>query len=167
MIVSHLNQSAHHLLKQLENTISQLSDEQFCASIALLGGSTIGEHIRHILEFYVELLNGYEAGVINYDHRKRDNDLQTIRKAAIFKIKQLIPLLLKEDVNLLIAVNSDGVCVEQLPTNYAREMMYNLDHTIHHMALIRVGVSIVSKISLPANFGVATSTIKFRETCAP
>jgi hypothetical protein len=53
-----------------------------------------------------------------------------------------------------------------IPTNYYREVAYNLEHTIHHMALIRVGVNEVSSIVLPDQFGVAYSTIKYKEQCA-
>jgi hypothetical protein len=54
-----------------------------------------------------------------------------------------------------------------MPTNYYREMAYNLEHTIHHMALIRTGINDVSRISVPENFGVAISTMKYRKQCAP
>jgi hypothetical protein len=44
--------------------------------------------------------------------------------------------------------------------------MYNLEHTIHHMALIRIGISEVSDIRLSENYGVASSTIKHLQSCA-
>jgi hypothetical protein len=53
-----------------------------------------------------------------------------------------------------------------LATNYYREIAYNLEHTIHHMALMRIGIQEVSDISLSEDFGVASSTIKHRKQCA-
>ena len=53
-----------------------------------------------------------------------------------------------------------------IETNYYREVAYNLEHTIHHMALIRVGITEISTIQLPDDFGVASSTVKYRKQCA-
>jgi hypothetical protein len=53
-----------------------------------------------------------------------------------------------------------------ISTNYFREVAYNIEHTIHHMALIRVGINETTNILLPENFGVASSTIKYRKQCA-
>jgi hypothetical protein len=53
-----------------------------------------------------------------------------------------------------------------IATNFYREIAYNLEHTIHHMALIRIGINEVADINLPAEFGVASSTLKFRKECA-
>jgi len=166
-MINKLNQSISYLLIQLENSVSELSDEQFCTPIPLLGHSTIGQHIRHILEFYIELGNGYRNGIIDYDGRKRDHNLQTLRESAILKIQQISQLIKLENKELKVVVELDpeDECKQQLPTNYFRELMYNLEHTVHHMALIRVGISLTSTIVLPEDFGVAASTIKYKKMC--
>jgi len=52
-----------------------------------------------------------------------------------------------------------------IESNYYREIAYNLEHTIHHMALIRIGISEVSSVLLSEDFGVASSTLKHRRQC--
>jgi hypothetical protein len=69
---------------------------------------------------------------------------------------------------LVLEACYDDQSVESITisTNYYREIAYNLEHTIHHMALIRVGLNEVSGIQLPDDFGVASSTVKHRKQCA-
>ena len=161
-MIKQIHQSISHLLIQLENAVQELSDQQFSEPIPILGDSTIGQHLRHTLEFYNELDDAYQSGMINYDQRKRDHNLQTCRETAIAKIRQIRSNLNWENKELKIRVEYDDVDItqQQIQTNYFRELVYNLEHTIHHMALIKVGVSISSRIILPEDFGVAASTIK-------
>jgi hypothetical protein len=74
----------------------------------------------------------------------------------------------RPDKEMILEASYSDVETEPLriPTNYYREVAYNLEHTIHHMALIRVGIREVSSVELPADFGVASSTIKYRKQCA-
>ena len=53
--------------------------------------------------------------------------------------------------------------LNQLPTNYFREIAYNLEHAIHHMELIKIGINEVAAVKLPEGYGVASSTIKYRK----
>jgi hypoxanthine-guanine phosphoribosyltransferase len=47
-----------------------------------------------------------------------------------------------------------------------RELLYNLEHCIHHQALIKVVVLQSSTVFVNDNFGVASSTIEYRNRCA-
>jgi hypothetical protein len=71
-----------------------------------------------------------------------------------------------KELVLEAAYDDNSTEIISITTNYYREIAYNLEHTIHHMALIRVGITEVSSIQLPDDFGVATSTVKFRKQCA-
>lgn len=153
-------------LRQLEHAISQLSDHHFYTPIPLLGDATIGEHTRHILEFYIELFDSIENGIVNYDLRKRDHELQTLISVAIFKIKHITSLINREDCILHIALNGSKDNNDHLTTSYSRELLYNIDHCIHHMAFIKIGISSISNIKLPSDFGIAAATTNFRKSCA-
>ncbi|MEM9648432.1 MAG: hypothetical protein AAF969_08120, partial [Bacteroidota bacterium] len=59
---------------------------------------------------------------------------------------------------------TSGISTSTLVT--AREVMYNLEHTIHHHALIKVGIQFFTDIPLPESFGVAPSTLQHRQACA-
>ncbi len=69
--------SATENLTQLSDLVQQLNSEQYNKESDILSGGTIGQHVRHILEFYLLLVSGSFSGKINYDHRKRDIQIET------------------------------------------------------------------------------------------
>ncbi|ASZ11945.1 DinB family protein [Chitinophaga pendula] len=156
------------LLSQILQLLEQLTDKEYSNKIALLSDATIGQHIRHIIEFYLELNTGYASGIINYDKRKRDHSIEVDRTCAINKLQQLIAELEKENISLILETDYSTIdsTAELIKTDYMRELAYNLEHTVHHMALIRVGIYMFNRLELPKDFGVAISTIKYRSTCA-
>lgn len=167
-----LQQPLENLLAQLEYVLEELSNDQFSRPISVLSNSSIGQHTRHILEFFIELNNGYASGKVDYDQRKRNHAIETDHVFALEQLRIVLSnlnkpnkiLMLITDYNCTANPNKQAINFE-IATNYFRELVYNLEHTVHHMALIRIGVNEVSNITLPAQFGVACSTLKFRATC--
>ena len=155
-----LKQPILNLLEQLQSVTVRLSDQQYTMPSLLLYNSTIGQHMRHIIEFFLELNKGYDTGIINYDKRNRDYRIESDRHFAIYQLHDISKLLDKPDKTLLLAAEFDQMVT--INTNYYRELLYNLEHIVHHMALMRVAIT----IPLPESFGVASSTLKFRKACA-
>jgi hypothetical protein len=156
------------LLSQLQEMLEGLTDEEYNRKIEILSSASVGQHTRHIIEFFLELFIGYATGIVDYDKRKRDGGLETNREYARNVLQQVVGLLDFDNKALTLVVDfgDGGACSCRLPTNFYRELVYNLEHTVHHMALLRIGVNAVATISLPVNFGVAMSTIKYMKTCA-
>ena len=150
---------------QLNVALNSISDEEYVRPSEHLSNATIGEHTRHIIEMYQCLLNGYDEGIVCYDQRKRDEDIQT-NKELSQKILADIALRSErpnKDMRLR-AVYGDAAAEElNVHTNYYRELAYNLEHTIHHMALIKVGLKELNKTAVHESFGVASSTVRHRQ----
>jgi hypothetical protein len=164
----YLTESINNLLKQLQDVLENLSDKQYTMPVVLLSNSTIGQHTRHIIEIYSELNKGYDNGIIHYERRKRDPVIESDRQFAIQKLYEISKSLIKLDKVLSLAVDyttNDENEQANVSTNYFRELVYNLEHTVHHMALMRIGIAAVSDFQLPETFGVALSTLKFRKAC--
>ena len=157
--------SIKNALDELSDLLKQLSKEDYTLPCYGLSNATIGEHTRHIIEMFQCLNIQYENGIVNYDLRKRDYLIQTDTNFAEKSIKEIISNLDKKNKNLQLQQIVDG---EELliKTNYNRELLYNLEHCIHHQALIKVALLQSESIIVDANFGVARSTIEYRNQCA-
>lgn len=154
-------------LVQLAQTLDLLTTEQYTQKCEALNGSTIGGHTRHVIELYQCLLNGYHTGKVNYEKRKRDIAVESCNKLACELLNGITKAIDKENRHLLLEGCFSSIADEDytIATNYFREVIYNLEHTIHHMALIRIGINALRAFTLPENFGVAPSTIKNKLLC--
>lgn len=159
----HLYNPAKDLFTQLSNLLAQLSDKEYMQPCSVLSNATIGQHLRHIIELYQELEKGYEKGVVHYEERNRSFELESNKESAAAAIGVLLNTLDRPDKPLLLISEYGDQVPVTVHTNYYRELIYNMEHTVHHMALIRVGILTNTTIQLPDSFGVASSTLKFRQ----
>ena len=157
--------SIKNTLNELSSLLTQLSIEDYTNPCRGLSNATIGEHTRHIIEMFQCLENQYEVGIINYDDRKRDYLIQTDTEFAKQTIVEVIQTLEKPNKNITLqqVVDNEELNIE---SNYHRELLYNLEHCIHHQALIKVAVLQLEHLEIDENFGVARSTIEYRKQCA-
>jgi hypothetical protein len=111
------------------------------------------------------LENQCDSGIVNYDNRARNIRIQTDTEFAIENIVDIQKNLDKENVNLELLQVIDGEEV-RIASNYYRELLYNLEHCIHHQALIKVAILQCETVKIDPNFGFARSTIEYRNQCA-
>lgn len=148
------------VLGELSDFLVQLKPEDFADFSPVLKTSSIGQHVRHILELYDCLLSQHESGIVCYDDRKRDKRLETDMDLALAKIKEIQSNLKLEDKEIFLKM-AVGTDFETIRSSYDRELCYNLEHCIHHQALIKIACNQLDYISLPSSFGVAKSTIDY------
>jgi hypothetical protein len=160
MLIPSINNS----LDELTELLSQLSDEEYSEPCFELSGASIGEHTRHIVEMFQCLSRNYDSGIVNYDKRDRNKQIQTDTNFAIQMILNVKNNISKENKNIELQQLIDGESI-QIQSNYFRELLYNLEHCIHHQALIKVAILKSEKITVDSNFGVARSTIEYRKQC--
>ncbi len=163
-----LQNASKEIFQQLIQLLNQLEQSEFTRPLSSLSNHTIGKHVRHIIEFYECLLIGYQAGEINYDQRNHDTNLETSKNLAIKKIHYLCRMmdtpLADKSVILKASFDDHGQEAIHMESSFYREIQYNIEHTIHHLAIIRIAVQTTfSHIVLPAEFGVAYSTRQFQQ----
>lgn len=160
--------AAQSILNQIANTIHQISDEDYVKPIDILNNASLGQHIRHVLEFFLCLMDGYQVEKVNYDQRKHDQSIAENRSLALEKAREIVCFIEQADPNTQLTLEvtygiQQGKDPQLVKTNFLRELVYNLEHAIHHMAIIRIGIkAICPQLSLDEDFGVASSTLRFR-----
>lgn len=160
-----LLQSIHKTLNELLDLINQLSNDNYSKPCDVLSNATIGEHSRHIIEMFQCLENQYQNGVVDYDKRARNYQIQTDTEFASIAIKTILSELDKPNKELVLeqCVDNEKLLIQ---SNYHRELLYNLEHCIHHQALIKVALLHYGITCVDKDFGVARSTIEYRKQCA-
>jgi uncharacterized damage-inducible protein DinB len=161
--------ACNEILLQLFDLVHSLTDDDFEKPSKALSNSTIGQHLRHTLEFFICFEQGCRTGVINYDRRDHDKIIETNRHVAADTIRRMIDFVskLEEDrpLTLEVSYDLDREKFETLQTTTARELVYNIEHAVHHMAIMKIGINeIASYIKLPAGFGIAASTIRHKQS---
>jgi hypothetical protein len=152
-------------LSQLADFITVVDHQHYTAKSELLLGSTIGQHVRHILEFFTCLKDGYTVQKVNYDLRKRDLSIEEDKMVALHLITDLIKWMDKvEPVALMLegSYEADEKELFSILSHLDRELVYNIEHAIHHMAIIKIAAVNLYTYDLPSDFGVASSTLKHR-----
>ncbi len=164
-----LVKASYSILSQLTFVAEQIEERDFSLPCPSLGNASIGQHLRHTLEFFLCLESGCSKGVVNYDKRSHDKLMESDKSVALLTIHRIKEFISdkKEDFALMLEVgyNLDSEESVKMQTNYLRELTYNIEHAVHHMAIMKIGIREVAPyISLPADFGVAASTIRYNES---
>jgi len=167
--MTNLTQACRNILQQLRSVVDQIHPYDYSKPSEALSGSSVGQHLRHTLEFFFCFQQGFDTGTINYDKRAHDKFIESDKHSAIRAIDRVSEFVmnLQTDTNLVLEVGYDTKNEDfiTLKTNASRELVYNIEHAVHHMAIMKIGIQeVASYIKLPADFGVAASTVRYHET---
>ena len=139
-----LNKSCGNILTQLTDLINQLSEQDFIKPVDSLGRSTIGQHLRHTLEFFICLEQGFESGLINYDKRAHDKLIESDKFIALATLNKISDFILSQPSNKALKMEAgydlDKEEFVTIETNFLRELVYNIEHAVHHMAIMKIGI---------------------------
>lgn len=161
-----LLEAAGNSLNQVSTLLAKFNEEEYCRPLPILHNTSIGKHVRHIINFYQCIINPSESEVISYDTRQRDKQMEEnpvygriIIDALVADLKKLSP-----DTPVKVSQNFSTVEMDDaqiIDSTIGREIMYAFDHTVHHLAIIKIGLNenYPDKIT-DVNLGVAPSTIR-------
>ncbi len=144
--------------------IEGLSDAeyQFCAKPWF--DSSIGQHLRHIIDLYLALINRANADVINYDVRRRGHGVESVRNIGLQElngIRQWVSEITSEEIEQQTTVSTEVAMSSQQTAEFAssfgRELCFASSHLTHHLALMAVIAKMTGK-DVDPTLGLAAAT---------
>lgn len=157
------------MTNQIIELLSKVDNVLFVQPLVTFNGSSIGQHIRHIIDFYLCLVRGSDELVIDYDKRIRNPLVEKDTKVAMEELKEISEMIQNLDIYQIVEVKSsfsddENEANSPIPSSVGRELMYAYDHAIHHLAMVKIGMGIhFPDIEISKDLGVAPSTLKYRK----
>jgi hypothetical protein len=125
----------------------------------------VGAHLRHVVEHYEALVNGLTLGVVDYDGRPRDCQLEsspTLARARLLGLRQVLgqwtPDMLDRAVQVLGLCGVAGDFDFRVASSVGRELVFLAGHAVHHFALLAAHMQ-RHGVPVPAHFGKAPGTV--------
>lgn len=165
-----LKQENCFLLRRFISIIEAVTDSQYLLSDQPLFKSSIGAHVRHVLDHYQALIDGLtdgpSLGHVNYDARIREESVEIYRDIAITRLNAMIALIEQVDdydASLLVSMDvgaPDATDVIPQRSTVGRELTFLHSHHIHHEALIAFILRVLNITITDNDIGLAPSTLK-------
>ena len=159
-------QGTEIIIEQMTDLLNRIAKDTYSQPLQLFNGSSIGQHFRHIVDFYGCLNKGFSDGRVDYSLRQRDPRVETEPNYAAQMLSDYFEQMKTADETLQVEVVADfsSELNETRPvvlSTLGREMMYAYDHAVHHLAMIKMGLKATSPtLEIDKNLGVAPSTVK-------
>ena len=113
---------------------------------------------------------GFDKGLINYDKRAHDKLIESdkfLALASIGRISDFVNNLTDKPLKLEVGYDLEHETFLTIDTTATRELVYNIEHAVHHMAIMKIGIrEIAPAVKLPHDFGIAASTLRYQETAS-
>ena len=169
---SSLISAAEDVLRQGIALLDSIDEDTYSRKEEGPWGSSIGAHYRHVLDHFLCLIEGLWEFQINYDHRRRNRDIETSVQVARSTTRELFEALaaipedvLRGDCTVVYSVGYGDSSAQNVHSVVGRELMFCVGHAIHHYAIMKLLCS-VREVGLPDEFGIAPSTLKYQQAQA-
>lgn len=160
-----MSKSYTAVVSQAIDLLGEINLEQYQKKLPPHFPSSIGSHMRHIIDHFLALKNGFETGHVDYNVRHRHNEVEQFPKVAIKNFEEIALWLanlqsdwLQQKVTISSEIELGHSNLSECYSTLERELVFVNSHAIHHYALIRTICSMQNK-DVPEFFGYAPATI--------
>ncbi|MFK8018282.1 MAG: DinB family protein [Pseudomonadales bacterium] len=158
-------------LTQLRALLDRLNDEQYGTIVCDIAVSTLGCHVRHVIEHYECFINDLDNGLIDYDARSRDSIIESRRDVARERVAEIEQRLIQlnrkgvsgqEKMQIRLRTDMRTIDVPPVESSLARELVFLHGHTTHHFAQMALHMRAMG-LSIDKQFGMAASTQAYHQ----
>lgn len=156
-------QSTLKTLQKSKNLLDALQDDTLCDASLAPYFSSIGTHIRHILDFYDCIFNLDTNNIINLTARSRSSEVESNCDCALNYLNTIIEKLNTSDFDMNEIVNViDDLGLGKTEIKYTLGAVFAQanSHTIHHYAIINYILEGLNISFYDSDFGYNPTTQK-------
>jgi len=151
--------------------LCSLSDDQYVQVLTPNIQSSIGQHLRHVIDNYLSIVRALEGKtentVIDYDFRRRGAEVETSRAVAIDELNGIVSFVNNLDLEVLgrnCTVSTEVMLSSCQPvktaSNIGRELIFAGSHAVHHFAIIGIIAKLLG-VAIAEPFGIAPATASY------
>lgn len=155
------------VLEQASDMLGELDRSIYTKILIPYFMSSIGEHMRNVLDHFIAIEEGIASNRVDYDTRRRGSLCEQERGEAIRQIgtiKVWLKSLSLEQLNRDISVKTEITFLETnsvtVKSSVSRELAFVLSHTVHHFSMIAIALK-MQGVAVEKNFGLAPATITY------
>ncbi|WP_281647231.1 DinB family protein [Parendozoicomonas sp. Alg238-R29] len=160
-------------IDQLSDFIGGLSEAEYNYTHGTVLSSSIGQHLRHILDLYHSLMTSSGFELVDYDIRRRGAALETDKSAGVAELKAI-----RQWVIELTSQQLEGFCTVKTEvmlsdsssvtaeSTVQRELCFVSSHLTHHLALMAISAKLAG-CEVSDNVGLAPATASFVRSQQP
>ncbi len=156
-------QSTLKTLQKSQVLLDNLSNNQLCDASVSPYYSSIGTHIRHILDFYDCIFCLDSENRIDLTARSRNKDVESDCDCAQVYLNLIIGRLSSSSLDIndtIIVIDDLGLGETEIPYTYGSLFAQANSHTIHHYAIINYIFDSLGIVINDAEFGYNPTTPK-------
>ena len=150
-------------LDQMITFIDSLSDAEYQYSPKPLFDSSIGQHLRHILDLFIALVNSTTEEV-NYDIRRRGAPVETDKQLGLTELNDVriwVSGISDKDINRDTLIHTETALntqqTDSFKSSFGRELCFASSHLVHHLAIMAAIAKMAGK-EVDSKLGLAPAT---------
>jgi uncharacterized damage-inducible protein DinB len=149
-------------LGELADLLEMIDDDDYVFRPPGRLSGSVGAHVRHVIDHARAVVDHDAPAALSYDCRTRQTPVEERRSLGMALLRRAAERVAElgarsaGDLSLEVQIARDGPTV-RVASSLERELIFVLQHTIHHQAIVAL-VLAARSCPVPPGFGYAPAT---------